>query len=182
MLLSKMILPDSINVDGKFFAIKTGHPYWFRFSELIKEKERRLDAFDFLYDKTIPKNKTEGFKGLVSFFSPKKELPRSSGKESDDIPLDYTLDADLIYAAILEQYHIDLFEKEIHWHKVLAMIAGLHTTKLNDIIGYRLYRKPSKSDTHESEMLRLKKMWRIETEEDKKAKSAEKDFFAKLKK
>lgn len=81
----------------------------------------------------------------------------------------------------MEQYHVDLFEKEIHWHKVLAMIAGLHTTKLNDIIGYRLYRKPSKSDTHESEMLRLKKMWRIETEEDKKAKSAEKDFFAKLK-
>lgn len=62
------------------------------------------------------------------------------------------------------------------------MISGLHSTKLNDVIGYRLYRKPSKADSYEKDMMRLKHVWRIESEDDKKAAEREKDFFSKLKK
>lgn len=183
MVLSKMILPAEIEVGGKFFAVKTGHPYWFRFSEIIREKEVRADAFDYLFESEIPEDRKSAFDALVKFFAPEKELPRiESRSEGGEIALDYVLDADLIYAAFLEQYGVDLFEREIHWHKILAMIEGLHSTKLNDVIGYRLYTKPAKNDSYERSMERLKRIWRIETEEDRKAKEAEKAFFAKLRK
>lgn len=184
MKLSKMVLPAEISVGGKFFKIRTGHPYWFRFAELLKAKENRLSSYDFLYDGEIPDDRQAGFEQLFKFFSPEKELPRADAQTGSggEIALDYELDADLIYAGILEQYGVDLFEKEVHWHKVLAMVSGLHSTKLNDVIGYRLYRKPSKTDSYDKDMMRLKHLWRIESDEDKKAAEREKDFFSKLKK
>lgn len=183
MTLSKMVLPAEIEAGGKFYKIRTGHPYWFRFAELLKAKEDRLSSYDFLYDGEVPEDRQAGFEKLFEFFSPKRELPRTDGgADTGETALDYELDAELIYAAFLEQYKVDLFDKEIHWHKVLAMIAGLHSTKLNDIIGYRLYRKPMKNDSYEKDMLRLKRIWRIETDEDRKAAEMEKDFFSKLRK
>lgn len=183
MKLSKMILPDGISTGGKLYKIKTGHPYWFRFAELLKKGERRLSVYDFLYESEAPADRNKGFEELFKFFAPERELPRAEkGDDGGETALDYETDAELIYAAFLEQYGIDLFDKEIHWHKVLAMIAGLHSTKLNDIIGYRLYRKPAKGDSYDKDMMRLKRLWRIETDEDKEAAEREKDFFGKLKK
>lgn len=183
MRLSKMILPGGINAAGEFCKVKTGHPYWFRFAELLKKGERRLSAYDFLYDGEPPADRGKGFEELFKFFSPERILPRADrGDDGGETALDYEIDAELIYAAFLEQYGVDLFDKEIHWHKVLAMIAGLHSTKLNDIIGYRLYKKPAKGDSYDKDMMRLKHLWRIETDEDKEAAEREKDFFGKLKK
>lgn len=179
-----MALPADVSVGGRLYAIRTGHPWWFRFAELIKDGRTEAGSFDFLYTEDIPEDREEGFARLLSFFAPKRELPRADagGGGSGEIALDYTLDADFIYAGILEQYGIDLLEKEIHWHKVLAMIGALHGTKLNDIIGYRLYKKPSKDASYDRDMQRLRRMWRIETPEDILAAQREKDFFSKLRK
>lgn len=187
MRLSKLVLPSSVTVGGRAYSVRTGHPYWFRFAEILADRGARFGDFDFLYDGDIPHDRKAGFEKLLEFYNPKTELPRKDGPElSGEIALDYTADSRLIFAAILEQYGVDLFEREIHWHKVLAMIAGLHSTRLNEIIGYRLYRKPSKNDSEERERARLKKMWRIESAEEKeeaeKAREAEKNFFSKVRK
>lgn len=182
MRLSKMILPGGISTGGKFYKIKTGHPYWFRFAELLKRNERRLSVYDFLYDGEAPADRSRGFEELLRFFAPERLLPRADkGDDGGETAIDYEADAELIYAGILEQYGVDLFAREVHWHKVLAMIAGLHSTKLNNIIGYRLYSKPSKSDSYDKDMARLKRMWRIETDEDRKAAEREKNFFSRIK-
>lgn len=179
-----MTLPSEIEAGGKLYRIKTGHPYWFRFAEILGGGRAVFSDADYLYTDDKPADRKAGFSALMSFFQPKMELPRPSGGASSEKAVDFTLDAPLIYAGILEQYGVDLFEREIHWHKVLAMISGLHSTRLNEIISYRLYSPPSKSDTQESIMRRLQRAWRIESADEKeeamKAAENERAFFAKI--
>lgn len=150
MILSKAILPDSITVSGKVYQIRTGHPYWFMFHELLGEERVTVDRFDIFYTGEIPEDKQAGIDELYKFYFEEKDLPRDTGEYSPPV-LDYVIDADYIYAGILQCYGIDLFEKEYHWHKVRAMIAGLIGTRMNDIMFYR----GSKSKDKETQKLKM---------------------------
>lgn len=155
MDLTKAILPDSITVSGRVYKIKTGHPYWFRFAEIIADKKAYLDELDYLYDGEIPEDRQAGFEGLVNFYYEPKELPRSSGGSSERV-IDYSIDSDLIYSALMQCYGVDLYDKPLHWHKVRAMITGITGTKLNAILEYRCS-TPGKN----KELARLKRIWRL---------------------
>jgi hypothetical protein len=137
MDLTKAMLPDAIEVSGSFYPIKTGHPFWFRFHEIYAQDKKFIQDFDFLYVDEKPEDGHAGVDAMLRFFWEPHEIPRSLGDGSTDRVLDYVIDAELIYAAILQCYGVDLFERELHWHKVRAMIAGLSGTKLNDILWYR---------------------------------------------
>lgn len=52
---------------------------------------------------------------------------------------DFDVDAPLIYAAFLTQYHVDLQDVEnLHWWKFCAMFEGLHEEhQISKIMGYR---------------------------------------------
>jgi len=163
MDLTKAILPDTVEVDGRHYQIHTGHSYWFRFSQLLGGK-RYLSEFDHLYIGDMPEDRQAGFQALAGFYQETKEVPRTEGEPGDRV-IDYEIDSDLIYAAILQCYGVDLAEKQIHWHKVRAMLAGIIGTRMNDIISYR-----SASDTKNKEIQRMKRIWALpveESEEDK---------------
>ena len=190
MDLTKAVLPDSVVVSGRSYKIHTGHPYWFRFFQILEQEKKYLTDFDFLYVDTqeertittsvqkrgfinrllrkklevkksytvgdyIPQDRQAGVEALAAFFYEKRELPRVDGEGGPNV-LDYTIDADLIYAGILQCYGIDLMEKQYHWHIVRALIGGLEGTKLNTIIGYR-GSKPGKN----RELERMKAMWEL---------------------
>lgn len=177
MDLTKITLPSSVEVEGSFYAIKTDFRYWLMFARLLENEKAVIDEADFLYKDEIPQDKKAGFQKLLEFYSPKKELPRNLGGGSSEKVMDYDIDADLIYAAFYEVYKLDLMEvdknghfKELHWHKFQALFAGLHNTKLNEIIGYRCYDENDKTD-YKANMKKLKQMWTLPTkmtEEDKK--------------
>jgi hypothetical protein len=156
MDLTKAILPSSVEVGGSFYKVQTGHSFWFRFSQIVDAEKAYLTDFDFLYLDDKPEDRQEGVNALSRFYYEPKELPRSSGADDGERVLDYSIDSDLLYAAILQCYGIDLYEKQYHWHKVRAMIAGLHNTKLNDIIGYRCA-MPGKN----KELAKAKEAWRL---------------------
>lgn len=160
MNLTKKKLQDAVEVEGKMYEIHTDHWRWFRFAELIKNDIKEGDL-NFLYLDSVPKNEKEGFGALYEFFLEKKEIPRPI--ESDGTKtLDYTLDADLIWAAVLEQYGIDLCSEPVHWHKVRAMIDGLHGTKMNEIMQIRSWKKGSgKMTDYDRHMMRLKQAWSL---------------------
>lgn len=167
MDLTKSFLPDSVMVSGKHYKIHTGHAYWFRFAQILGQDVKLLSEFSHLYDGEIPEDQQAGVDALYSFYYEKKELPRSSGSDDGERVLDYEIDSDLIYSAILQCYGIDLYDKQIHWHKVRAMIAGINGTKLNDVIGYRCT-DPGKN----KELQRMKQAWRLPEKmsaEDKEA-------------
>jgi len=154
-------------VSGKFYKVHTEHSYWFLFAEIVERDVRYITDFDFMYTGEMPEDKQAGIDELFRFYYEKKEVPKSEGDEQGERILDYAIDSDLIYAAIMQTYKIDLFEKQIHWHKLRALISGLKDTKLNDIMGYRC--SPSGKN---KEIDRMKRIWALpikQSEEDKAA-------------
>lgn len=176
--LIKTGAPEAIKVDGAFFAIHTDFRYWIRFSEILKEKPSYAD-FDFLYTDKKPENRKAGFDALFEFYLDQKALPKIKKEDGLERAYDYELDADLIFAAFYEVYKIDLTEAKLHWHKFRALFDGLHGTKLNDVIGYRLYDDSEKKD-YKKAMLELKAMWALPEEITEEDQQAIDDFDSKL--
>lgn len=162
--LEKLVLPESVEVSGRLVPIHTGHPYIIRFLGLL-EKKSPLSSFDFIY-REPPKNTDERvarFKKVLDFIEARSPLPRNA--TGGEKVLDYTLDADLIYAAFMECYGIDLFARPLHWWKFQALLSGITGTKLNDVISYRLFTPTGRRDSYEKAMMREREAWSLETED-----------------
>lgn len=166
--LTKIVLPDTVEVEGRFYKIKTDFRQWLVFEKLLHQKSTYED-FNFIYEDEIPDNLQKGFEELINFFNPPKVLPNDVGESSSEKILDYEIDSDFIYAAFFEQYKIDLLETKngklipMHWYKFQALLSGLHDTKLDQIISYRCY-TPNDNDDYKKSMMKLKKMWQLPTE------------------
>ncbi len=176
--LSKVKLPDCIEAAGSFYHIKTDFRSWLNFSRIVNTKGAVVDDVDFIYTDTIPpaETKKEAFENLLEFFQPKHKLPRSTGagEASRGKILDYEIDADLIYAAFFEQYGIDLLAVDehghavpIHWHIFLALLSGLHNTKLNDIMSWRSWTGDTKTE-YGKQMQKLRNAWELPEDDDEK--------------
>lgn len=174
--LSKVKLPDCIEAAGSFYNIKTDFRSWLNFSRIVNTKGAVVDDVDFIYTDTIPpaENKKEAFEKLLEFFQPKNELPRSTGESSGVKILDYEIDADLIYAAFYEQYGIDLLATDenghavqMHWHRFLALLSGLHNTKLNEVMSWRGWTGDTKTE-YGKQMQKLRNAWELPEEKDEK--------------
>lgn len=182
MDLIKINLPSTIFVEGIFYEINTDFRAWLKFDKLIKNEELTEEEIKSYFLNEIPGNLQAALIALVDFFNPRQELPRSTGGGSSDPVLDYELDGDLIYSAFLEQYKIDLMATDenghaifLHWHKFLALLKGLHDTRLNDIMSYRAFNPNDKSD-YKKEMQQLKNAWAIPHHETKSEKAAREKF------
>lgn len=162
--LTKAKLPEAIEVSGAFYRIHTDFRYFIRLGQVLSEKGTKPIDCDFMFIQELPPDKIAGIKALVAFMNPPHILPRKSKREDAGAPvLDYTIDADLIYAAFMQQYHIDLSTALLHWHCFSALLAGLRDTKLNDVIGFRLWENTSgKKDEYTRAMQRLHDAWEID--------------------
>lgn len=161
-------LPESIYLDdGSEFIIHTDYRYWILFYRYCKMHATLADfSVLFPYEKPTPQQMPEAFEKLIAFANPPKIIPRSTGKESSEIILDYDIDADYIYAAFMEQYHINLMDInfKMHWYEFSVLLSSLHDCKLSEIISYRCY-QPNNKTSYEKQMKALKDAWKIEAEE-----------------
>ena len=156
-------LPNVITIDGKPFSIFTDFRVWMKFE--ISVVHSKLEGDSQVEIGYLFKNERPTFcniEDLYVFSRPKNVLPRDFGHGSDVIALDYEIDSDLIYAAFLGQYGIDLVDiDELHWHKFLALLRGLNdSTLLHQVMQYRCYEKTTQKDVDPYE--RLRSMWEIE--------------------
>lgn len=170
-------LPDVVEINGSLYSINTDFRIWMRF-EIALTKLRRDKTMDVSYLFVGDMPSRCNINQLLAFARPNSPLPRSSGR-SDVIVIDYELDADLIYSAFLGQYGIDLVDIEyLHWHKFLALLAGLNeSTKLREVMGYRCYEKSECKDRDIYEELR--RSWeiiRMTPEEEAEAEEFERYF------
>lgn len=165
-------LPDCIEVDGEFFSLKTDFRTWLAFSSVVNTKKATVNDVDFVYADEVPpaEKKKACFEKLLDFFHPEQKLPKSDG--SGDKVLDYEIDAQLIYSAFLEQYQIDLLATDesghfipMHWHRFLALLSGLHNTKLNDVMGWRCWNGDVKTEYGKS-MAKLRDAWALPAENE----------------
>lgn len=171
----KKPLPDSIFVSGSFYDIQTDFRFWLMFQERLRNKEIKTSEdlkFLFIDSGNIPEDTTEMFSQILAFYQPPRKLPRDTGKRGNGKRvIDFKEDEDLIFSAFFEVYGIDLTEARLHWFKFLALLNGLHNTKLNEVMGYRGYDENDKSEYKDS-MIDLRNAWELEeeqfTEKDKK--------------
>src|SRR5574344_2796499 len=171
--LKKSRLPEAVEVDGSFYKVHTSFKYWLRFLELISDSHTPPQDFDFMYIEKKPASRINGLIALVQFCNPPTILPHTDKLEgSGEKAVDYTIDADYIHASFMEMYGIDLVESDMHWYKFLALFQGLHGTKLNEIIGYRLWENTSgKRDAYTRQMEKLKSAWELPQESDENDRS-----------
>lgn len=173
--LTKRALPNVVEIDGRTYSVYTDFRLWMRF-EIEVGKLRPGENMDVSY---LFKNEMPiycSLNDLFSFSRPKNVLPREI-RSTEVIVLDYELDSDLIFAAFLGQYGIDLIEVEdFHWHKFLALLRGLNeSTKLREVMEYRCYEKSDgKTDPYQE----MKDAWAIERISDEE--QAELDAFSEL--
>lgn len=170
--LTRKSLPNTVRVGGSDFSIYTDFRVWMRFEiEVTKLKRGENIDVSYLFKNEMPAHCN--LNELFAFSRLETPLPRDI-YHRNVITLDYELDSDLIYSAVLGQYGIDLFEvDELHWYKFLALIRGLNdSTRLREVMGYRCYEKNQDKDRDiYSEMRRA---WEIdrktetELEEDEK--------------
>ncbi len=162
MDLTKKGLPNVVDIGGSPYSIYTDYRVWMRFENEAMNM-RAGDRIDVSY---LFKNDMPAYcniSDLFSFSRPKSLLPRSVGNHSDAVIIDYDLDADLIYAAFLGQYGIDLIDiPELHWHKFLALLKGVNEqTKLREVMGYRCYEKQA-ADNRRDVYEELRRAWEID--------------------
>lgn len=179
--LTKHVLPGTVEVNGETYMIETDFTYWVRFSELVHNPKTLLSDFDFLYKGRMrrtgladghPRDREAGLTALLSFYQPEEICPRLDGSgDGGERALDYTVDGSRIYAAFMQCYGINLIHTQLHWYEFLALLQNVKGTALNDVMGYRLWEKPSgEKNAYENGMERLRDMWQLpEEEEDKEA-------------
>lgn len=110
-------LPTAIEVNGRFFPIKTDFREWLKFSQLITKKDLLYDDLFYLFENEIPNEPF--FEALLKFYINENTTPRGNG--ADEKTFDYYEDGEYIYSAFMQQYHIDLIESNLHWHKFKAL-------------------------------------------------------------
>lgn len=168
MDLKKCALADFVKVGNELFKVKTSYKYWLTFLDMLEEGNHIYTDFDFVYDCEPPEDREEGLRALIRFANPESPLPRAEGGEAESKKVvDYDIDAPYIFAAFMEQYGIDLIEaNDLHFHKFLALLQGLHDTKLSEIIGFRCYEcKAKEKGEYEKFMLRMQSAWELPEKE-----------------
>ena len=148
-------LPNTITVNGRSYSIYTDFRVWMRlYIQLQKMKKNERIDVRYIFKNEHPKK--INLDDLYQFLSPPHELPRAIGRQSHTRLVDFEIDSNLIYAAFMGQYGIDLIEvEELHWHKFLALFEGLNkSTKLREVMECRAYEK-IKDDKDPYEKLRL---------------------------
>lgn len=136
--------PEQVEVDGKLYKINSDFRTSIQFEILMQKKELTEKQKEFanelclldkemdretaellakykdgleLYYPEIPNDINEAINAMLWFYECGKEnIDKKKSKKSGSGKkiYNYNYDADYIYAAFFEQYHIDLAEQELH--------------------------------------------------------------------
>ena len=135
------VLPDYLVVSGKKCKIRTDFKTWLKFSEIISkndnETEKTIKILTLIFFE-LPPNLREALVAVGEFYSKEQKTSTKKGNSKNKAVFDFEYDADLIYAAFMQQYRIDLCESDMHWWKFKALFNGLsEDTHFTKIVQYR---------------------------------------------
>lgn len=178
-LLGSHALPTEVALGGRAFPIRHDFRDGVRFETLMFDErlpdEAKLPAALRIWYETMPPAAmlSEAIDAMLDFYRCGKVPTPDVG--GDTAPLySYVHDYDLIYAAFLQSYGIDLLDPEtrLHWWRFRAMLAALPADcQLMRVIGYRAakpYDGMSKEQRHH--MAKMKRLFAIPREDGMAAK------------
>lgn len=174
MIDLRKALPTTIAVNGKAFSVKTDYRIWLEFGEIVRgirngDIDGTEDLLHFIFVDSIPSG---FFESALEFYTNTNITPVMENDGDSTRPiLDFVQDGEFIYSSFLEQYHIDITETDIHWHKFQALFRGLsQKSKLGEIMSYRGFSESS--DDEITMYKKLKKAWQLPQEFTKEEREA----------
>lgn len=173
---------DHFEYEGKIFHVDMAFDNILRLFELfddksIPEREKVLWGLEILvveYDELKEKPFEEQFElfkfVLREFLDIDLDQPPEQLEQQKKV-MDYTKDAELIYASFFAAYKIDLFEMhgKLHWKKFQALLTHLpDDSKFKEVVGYRTMKIPSANKVtkeYRDHVIRMKQLYALEDEE-----------------
>ena len=184
--------PEQVEVDGKLYKINSDFRTSIQFEILMQKKELTEKQKEFanelclldkemdretaellakykdgleLYYPEIPNDINEAINAMLWFYECGKEnIDKKKSKKSGSGKMiyNYNYDADYIYAAFFEQYHIDLAEQELHWWKFSALFSALsEDCMISKIITYRVIDTKGMEKEQKAFYNRMKRLYQL---------------------
>lgn len=163
-LLGENALPCDVTVGGRALAIDSDFRAGIRFETLVYDSSipdtMKLPIALRIFFGEIPGGVDLGelIAAMLTFYRCGK--PEQHGGGTDRQVMSYTHDYDLIYAAFLQHYGIDLLDANVslHWWRFRAMLTALPSEcRLMQVIGYRAAKITPEMGKEQREHLRRMK-------------------------
>lgn len=142
-----MFYPDELprvftDAQGREYDFHSDFREWLRLETLLTDTDIPDDIRGrLMYELIFPAEKPPFNEALayIIYFHDCGRKPRGKGKSNGKPCYSYEHDIDLIYAAFMQAYHIDLYEVPyLHWWKFRALFLALpEDTKLSKVMGWR---------------------------------------------
>lgn len=133
-------LPDTVQIAGKDYEIRTDFRVWVKCGILL---ERQQDPFSLAAElltlcyPALPPSFEGAIQGIISFYTGEKEIKGDGANKSRPL-YSFNWDGDLIYAAFYSQYGIDLSSVFLHWYQFRALFAGLEgSSRFSEVLEAR---------------------------------------------
>ena len=146
------ILIDKLPTEYKGYKLNTDFRVGIQISSIFSdgmesEEDQLDDVIDLLWGSGVPTTVTDTgividypliFETVNWFLAcgnpeQKQQKVKDDKELSKDIPYDFDIDANYIYAAFYQMYGIDLTVTEMHWFKFIALFSSLHDTVFSRI-------------------------------------------------
>lgn len=135
-------LPDRVTVGRRHFRLDLDFRNVLRMMDILARDDLLPDARDYLALRCVtkPKGDIQALMGAVReiIFPARKE------RENNDKITDYVQDADLIRAAFLQCYGINLYRDKLHWSEFSGLLSSLPDgSRYSDILSIRTRPMPA---------------------------------------
>lgn len=147
-------LPDSVTVDGKRYRVDLDFRNVLRMIDALGREDMLPGAREYVALKCVmkrpPRNTGTAIAALREMLFP------GGKKQSGEKMTDFVQDADLIRAAFLQAYGINLYRDRLHWLEFTGLLACLPTgSRYADILSIRArpMPKPTKYNGDERKWL-----------------------------
>lgn len=140
--------------------------------EEFSETERFYKAVDLLFLDERPYN-GEAAKALEWFLS-EYHHDNNTGKKSEVVVMDFDIDQWRIYAAFMNQYHIDLNTAEMHWFTFMGLLSNLNECSFIHVMNIRGKKLTPKMSAEEKNAIReAKKIFEIKPPKEERLSATE---------
>lgn len=134
-------LPRGVTVRGRFYKLDLDFRNVLNMIDIQARDDLLPDARDYLALKCVmrrPKRVKETLSAVRALLFP------AAQKIPNKKITDFTQDADLIRAAFLQEYGINLYRDKLHWMEFSSLLAGLPDgNRYNDVLGIRARPMPA---------------------------------------
>lgn len=135
-------LPRGVTVGGRFYKLDLDFRNVLNMIDIQARDDLLPDARDYLALKCVmrrPKRVKETLSAVRALL-----FPAAQKIQNDKKITDFTQDADLIRAAFLQEYGINLYRDKLHWMEFSSLLAGLPDgNRYNDVLGIRARPMPA---------------------------------------